>query len=199
MRQDRPGWRFELRSRGWFVHRSTSLHAGEGLADVKAERRVEGKRAIVKGSLHQPDSCCAALVGTVDDRLHELAADAPVLDGRVDGDGADAADDGAFIESVAADDAAVAFGDDAVDAGCGEEHGDDSNGYISVGEVTGKTVDGVDGAEGVVTDLAAGGGVLRSGAANEYVGLRFRRDHANRPWIFCERSISVAGPSQSQV
>ncbi len=124
---------------------SPALHAGEGFANVKSERRVEGQRAIVKGGLYQADSCRAALVRAVNDGFHELAADAPVLDGRVDGDGADAVDDGALVEAVAAEDAAVAFGDDAVDAGCGEEHGDDAGGYISVGEVAGKTVSGVDG------------------------------------------------------
>ena len=103
-----------------------ALHAGERLADVEAEGGVERERAVVEGGLHEADASGVLRGGAVEHGLHEQAADAAVLCGGVDGDGADAVDDGALVEAVAAEDAVVVFSDDAVEAGRGEEHGEEA-------------------------------------------------------------------------
>ena len=71
----------------------------------------------MEGGLHEADSGSSALVGAFDHGLHQLAADALVLRVGVDGDGADAVDDRALVKAVAAENAAIAFGHDAVNAG----------------------------------------------------------------------------------
>ena len=88
----------------------------------------------MEGGLHEANSCSAALMGAFDDGLHQPAAYAVVLRVGVDGDGADAVDDRAFVKAVAAEDAAFAFGDDAVDAGRGEHCAEDADRGLRDGE-----------------------------------------------------------------
>ena len=109
-----------------------SLQAGERFADVEAEGGVEGERAIVEGGLDQTDSGGALLVRAVHRGLHELTTDAEVLYVGVDGDGANASNQGTLIEAVAADDPAVVFGDDAIEAGAREHHGEQADGSLRV-------------------------------------------------------------------
>jgi hypothetical protein len=68
-----------------------------------------------------------------------------VLGPGVDRDGADSEDGGAFIEAVAADDAAVQFGHDAEEGWVREEGGKDGDAYFGRWEVAGEAVDGVEG------------------------------------------------------
>jgi hypothetical protein len=86
---------------------SLSLQAGERLAHVEAERGVEGERAIVKGRLDQPYSRDATVAGAIHYGLHKQTANPSVLRCRVNCDGSNAANDGALVEAVAADNPAV--------------------------------------------------------------------------------------------
>src|SRR6185312_5856123 len=143
-----------------------ALHAGERLADVEAEGGVERERAVVEGGLDEPDAGSMLRSGAVEHGLHEEAADAAVLCCGVDGDGADAVDDGALVDAVAAENAVVVFSDDAVEAGGGEEHAHEADGEFGAGEVGREVVRGADGGEGVEADLAGGGGVGERGGAD---------------------------------
>ena len=106
------------------------MQAGEGFPDVEAERGVEREGAVVEGSLDQADSWGVLLEGAIHDGLHELAAYSEVLNGRVDGDGAYAADCGTLIESVAAYDSAFAFCYYGVKVGTGEHHREYADGDL---------------------------------------------------------------------
>ena len=97
--------------------RGPPLHAGERLTDIEAEAGIERERAVVKRGLYQADSGRTASVGAIHHGLHQLAADAAILDVGVDGDGTDTGNRGALIEAIAAHDAAFDFGDDAVETG----------------------------------------------------------------------------------
>jgi hypothetical protein len=147
-----------------------ALQAGEGLARVEAEAGVEREGAVVEGGLHEAHAGSASFGGAVHDDLHESAARAAVLHGGIDGDGTDAVDDGALVKAVAADDASVAFGNDAVEAGAGERDGEQADGGLGRGEVAGKVVLRIEDGEGVVTDAAADGGVFRAGGTDGGVG-----------------------------
>ena len=117
--------------------------------------------------LHKADAGGLLLVGAIHDSLHELAAHAEILHGRVDGDGADAANHGAFVEGIAADDAAFDLGYDAVEVRSREQAGGHADGVPGRGEVAGEAMGGVEGGEGVVADLSADGRVFGCGAAND--------------------------------
>ena len=154
--------------------RGLSLDAGERLAYVEAEAGVERERAIVKGGLHQPDAGGAALCCAVHDGPHEAATDARVLRGGIDGDGTDAGDDGALIEHIAADDAAIDLGDDRVEAGSRKHICEQADGGLRAGQIGGEIVRRVEGGEGLVADLAAGGAVLGRGWTDAHFRLGFR-------------------------
>ena len=62
---------------------------------------------------------------------------------------------------------AIVFGDDAVEAGRGEDHGHEVEGVVDVGDVGREVVGAADGVECVETDLAAGGGIGGRGGAND--------------------------------
>ena len=68
----------------------------------------------MKSSLHQADPCCSAFIGTIHDGLHKLSANSTILNTRIDCDGADARDDGALIETVAARENAIHLSHDAI-------------------------------------------------------------------------------------
>jgi hypothetical protein len=125
----------------------------------------------MEGSLDETGACSSALLGAFEYGLHQLAAHAVVLRLRVDGDGAYAVNDGAFVKAVAAEDAAVGFGDYAVDVGRGEERADCTGGCFRMREVAGKIVRSADGGEGAVANISADGNVVSSGGANDHVGL----------------------------
>ena len=103
--------------------------------------------------------------------------------GGIDGDGADTANDGTFIEAVAADDSAIDFRHDAIEIGAGKHHGKQAGGGFGSREVAGKAVGRVDGGEGVVANLPAGRGVLRHGYPNHYFRLCFRRHEFPNPLV----------------
>lgn len=92
----------------------------------------------MEGRLHEAGSGGAGLVGAIEDGLHESAADAKILRGAIDGDGADAANAGAFVKAVAAHDAVVDFRDDAVEAGVGEQVSVQADGGFRRGKSRGK-------------------------------------------------------------
>ena len=151
-----------------------ALHARKRLADVIAERGIERERAIVEGGLHQPDSRGAAFVRAIHYSLHELAADSEILHRGIDGDGADAANGGPLVEAIAADEAASALCHHAIEVGVGEHHAEHVGGYFDAGKIAGETVGGVDGGEGAVADLPAGGGVFGCSGPNYYFRLSLR-------------------------
>ena len=62
------------------------------------------------GRLQEPDPGAAALGFARDGRLHQAAADRPVLHGRIDSDRADAGDRAALVDKVAADDPPIILG-----------------------------------------------------------------------------------------
>ena len=65
--------------------------------------------------LDEADAGGATLLRSIHGCIHELAADTEVLHGGVDGDGADAVDHGALVHAIAANDAALVLGYDAVE------------------------------------------------------------------------------------
>src|SRR5262249_3734313 len=107
-------------------------------------------------------------------------ADADILYRRIDGDGTDATDQRALVETIAADNASAAFGNYAVKTGSGEQHREQTHRGFGPGHVRRKAMLATDGGERVVADFAADGGVGRSGAANFYFRLR-RRRHVRLP------------------
>ena len=115
-----------------------ALHAGEWFADVKSEGGVERERAVVEGSLHQPDSSGAALVRAIHGGLHEFAAHSEILRSGIDGDGTDAADDGALVKAIAADDAASLLRHHAIEVRVGEHHCEQIGGGFGPGKSQGK-------------------------------------------------------------
>ena len=173
-----------------------SLDARERFADIEAEAGVKGERAIVVSGLDEAHSRGAALVGAIHDGAHEFATDAGILRGGIDGEGADARDDGTLVEAIASDDASFGFGDDAIEAGMREQHGEYADGEVWRGEIGRKIVAGAEFAEGVVTDLTADGTVSRSSEANYNLGLRTRRH--GRTSIFPGESITALGAKRGR-
>jgi hypothetical protein len=146
--------------------RRPPLQTAQRFADIEAEAGIEGEGAIVERSLDETNARCAALESAIHDRLHEFAADAMVLNSRIDGDGADAGDDRALIETVAAHDAAVDLRHDAVKAGMAEHEIHDAESNFRTRKVAGKIMFGVDGGECAVADSAAGSGVRERSLAD---------------------------------
>ncbi len=148
--------------------RGAPLHAGERLARVEPELRVERERAVVEGGLHEPHAREVARRRALEHPAHQAAADAAVLRVGVDRDGADAGDRRALVEHVAADDAAVVLGHDAVESRMREAQGEEGDGDVGVREVRREAVLRVDPGEGSVTDPAAGLGVGRRRRAEHW-------------------------------
>jgi len=123
-----------------------SLHAGKRLADFKTKTGVQRKRAIVKRSLHQPDSGSVAVAGSVQNRLHELPTGAAILTLGLDRNGANTGDDRTFVEAVAANDTA---------------------GGLGPGKIGCEAVALTDVAERTVANLPADGRVFGLGGAND--------------------------------
>ena len=108
----------------------------------------------------------AAIVGALDDGLHEAAAEAVVLVGGVDEQRADAEDGVALVEAVAADDAVGSLGDQAVEISVGEHLGGEAGGEIDVGNVEREAVELTDLAEGLEAEGAADFDIAGAGAAD---------------------------------
>jgi hypothetical protein len=83
-----------------------------------------------------------------------------VLDGRVDGDQANAGDRRAFIHEGAAHDLAVHLGDHRVEARVAEQHRQQPGRHVGRVEVRREVVLAGDRAEGLVADAPTGLGVL---------------------------------------
>ena len=144
----------------------------------------------MKGGLDQTDSGSAPLVRAIQRRLHELTSDTEVLYARVDGDRAKASNHGTFIEAVAADDPAVVFGDDAIEAGVRKHHGEHASSSVRVGKIAGKTVGRADRGEGVEANLPGDEAVFRFGGPNCNVRPCFVR-HALVPFGCSQRSVAA--------
>lgn len=156
-----------------------ALHARERLADIVAEAGVQRERAIVESGLDEADSGGVALAGAVHDGLHEAAADSVILGFGIDGDGTDAANRASLIQTIAAENAALAFGDHAVDGGVREHHLHQADGMVGVGKIAREVVGGIDAGECSVADLTGGDGIGRRGLSDE-----------NRGWMGCHGDLS---------
>src|SRR5262249_13374059 len=112
------------------------------------------------------DAAKPALIAAIDHRAHELPSDPAVLDMGIDGDGTDAGDLVALVETVAAHDAATILGDDAVEAGIAEQQADDPDSELLAGHFVWEVVLLRYRAERFVEDAAAGADVVRCGRSD---------------------------------
>jgi len=144
----------------------TSLHDHERFADIEAEGCVKGHGSAVKGGLHEAKARRTAFARAIDDGLHQLAAQAVVLCGGVDRDGANSVDDGAFVEAIRTENPLLQFSDNAVEAGSAEEIADEPESLFRAGEVAREIVRGVDACKGVVANPGAVGDILGCGATS---------------------------------
>jgi hypothetical protein len=85
--------------------------------------------------LHEPHAGKVTRRRTFHNRLHQAPPDSAVLDRRVDGYRPDAGDRIAFVEKIAADDAAVQFGNDLVKARTRKKKGENHDGAFGIGKV----------------------------------------------------------------
>ena len=145
----------------------------------------------MEGGLDQTDSGSAPLARSVHRGLHELTSDTEVLYAWVDCDRANASNHGAFVEAVAANDPAIVFGNDAVEAGARKPHGKHTDGSFRVGKIAGKAVGRTDRGEGFETDLSGDEAVLRCGGPNYDVRPLLLR-HVLVPFECSERSVPTA-------
>jgi hypothetical protein len=150
----------------------TPLHTGKRLADFETEAGVKRKGAVMKRGLYQPDTGDAALTGPIQNRLHELSAGTSILAFRIDRNRTHAGDDRAFVEAVAADDAASGFRHHAVESGVRKHHGEHADRGFRCGKIRREAVALTDRVECVVADLPAYGRVFRPGGADSH-GLGF--------------------------
>src|SRR5262249_2747343 len=93
------------------------LHRGQRLTGHESQLGIEGKRAVVIGSLYQPPPREAPLDNPLKDIVHQLAADRAILHRRIDSDRADAGDSRTLVNKVTAYDPAVEFGDHPINIG----------------------------------------------------------------------------------
>src|SRR3984957_10171442 len=128
----------------------------------------------MKCGLHQTYASGPAFVRPIHDHLHQLPPDAGVLYVGIDGERADACDDGALVKYIAPDDAASAFGHHAVEVSAGEHLRKEPDGRLRSGKIAREIVRRVDCRKGSVGNLAADGAVLRQRRTHYQVRLRFR-------------------------
>ncbi len=120
----------------------------------------------MKCGLHEAYSGGVARACAIERGLHQLPPDAEILRGGIDGNRAEAGDDGTLVEAIAADDAALVFGDDAVKIPVGKHHREHASGIIGRGKIAGESVGRIDCGKSGIADWAAGGSVLWEGWAN---------------------------------
>src|SRR5271165_2850039 len=94
----------------------------------------------MKRRLNEPDTGSVVFMSAVHHSLHQLAADPEILHAGVDGDGADAANHGALIEAIAANDAAVGFSYHAVEARARKHHRKEADGGLWPWKIARETV-----------------------------------------------------------
>src|SRR4029077_15899666 len=111
------------------------------------------------------------LICAIHDRLHQLASDAEILRAGIDGNRTDAGDTGTLVETIAADDAAAAFRDDAIKAGTGKQHRKQAHSGFRSRQITREAVLGAERGEGVVANLSADRTVDRSRGTNDDLRL----------------------------
>src|SRR5579871_6692565 len=107
----------------------------------------------MKGSLHEAYAGSPFLVCAIHHSLHQLTANAGVLQLGIDGDRADAVYDSLLGEHVAAHDSAIAFGYDGIEARRGKHHRKQSDRYLWSRKIAGKSMSCTDRGEGVVANL----------------------------------------------
>src|SRR5579871_3151819 len=98
----------------------------------------------MKGSLHEAYADSAALVCAINDSLHELTANAGVLQLGIDGDRADAVYDSLLGEHVTAHDSAIAFRHYGIEARRGKHHRKQSDRYLWSRKIAGKSMSRTD-------------------------------------------------------
>src|ERR1700722_7975607 len=135
----------------------------------------------MKCGLHQTYASGPAFVRPIHDHLHQLPPDAVVLYVGIDGERADACDDGALVKYIAPDDAASAFGHHTVEVSAGEHPRKEPDGRLRPGKIARKIVRRVDCRKG------SGGNPPQTGLSSCRAGRTIRSDcvcEAIR-WISC--------------
>ena len=133
-----------------------SLKDRNRLAGAEAELGIEAERSIVEAGLKQAYARGLPARGTVQDVLHQPAADTPVLPRRIDGDGPDTDDVRTLVEEVAAGNAAIDLGNDRIEARMSEQHRHEVACHFRRRKVGREVVGRADRSEGLEADGAAG-------------------------------------------
>jgi hypothetical protein len=121
----------------------------------------------MKGRLQKSDARNSALAGAFHYGHHQLAADAMVLNAGINGDGSYAGDSRPLIQAVAAHDASLDLGDDAVKPRMlREQPREHSNSYFRRGEIRREAMILVDLGECFKADSPAVLSVIRSRLAD---------------------------------
>ena len=94
---------------------SVALHARQVFAHVVAELRVKRERTRVKASLNKSDTSEILRSSALVHSVHQTSADRTILHRRINCDRPDACDRVAFVEKIAADNAAIDLRDNAVE------------------------------------------------------------------------------------
>ena len=130
----------------------------------------------MKRGLNQPHSGEVLLPRPIQNSLHQLASDAAILRVRIDGDRPQAGDGIAFVQAVAAGDAAVGFGNYAIGAGQRNNRVNSCTPLSSDGKSGGKLWLVLIFLKCFVADLPAGWGIFRFCAPDDQGGLGHYRE-----------------------
>jgi hypothetical protein len=121
----------------------------------------------MKGRLQKSDARESSLAGAVHYGHHQLAAEAMVLNTGINGDGSYAGDSRPLIQAVAAHDASLDLGDDAVKPRMlRKQPREHSRGYFRRGEIRREAMIHVDLGKGFKADSPAVLSVIRSRLAD---------------------------------
>jgi hypothetical protein len=138
----------------WHIPDRRTLHNRKRLTRIKAELRIQRKRAIVKRRLDKSYSREGALIGTIDDSLHQHTAHGPILHVRRNADGSNPGDGRTLVQTIAPDNLAIDLCHHAVESRMSEKHSEEPDSDLSGRDIRGKPVLFVDRCKRFVTDAA---------------------------------------------